>query len=138
MAAFESSIIHVFRRRFFFKYWKLKNPENGQQVDSPKMASQILKSVNFTNTQKSRYLKNKTFFVQMRKLLNIKGYFTAKNSFVVEVTFNYSYKTFLLPLSKLLFVGWYVYTDHNVKLALCKLRSFKYFYFFQFDLSTFH
>ena len=50
----------------------------------PLMTSQILKSVNFTKTQKSRYLENEIlFFLQ----LHIKGYFIAKNSFVAEVTF---------------------------------------------------
>ena len=54
------------------------------------MMSQILKSVDFTKTQKSRYLENKTlFFLQIKKnhLLHVKGYFIAKNSFVVEVAF---------------------------------------------------
>ena len=53
------------------------------------MISQILKSVHFTKTQKSRYLENETlFFLQTKKFINyIKGYFIAKNSFVVEVTF---------------------------------------------------
>ena len=39
------------------------------------MASQILKSVDFTKTQKSRYLENKTlFFLQMKShKLQIKG-----------------------------------------------------------------
>ena len=51
------------------------------------MTSQILKSVDFTKTQKSRYLENETFFLQI-KTLCIKGYFMARNSFVAEVTFN--------------------------------------------------
>ena len=52
------------------------------------MTSQILKSVNFTKIQKSRYLKNETFFLQNEKIheLHIKGYFIAKNSFVADVT----------------------------------------------------
>ena len=37
----------------------------------PVMASQILKSVDFTKTQKSRYLENKTLFLsQIKKLIN--------------------------------------------------------------------
>ena len=45
--------------------------------------SQILKSVDFTKTQKLNILRTKkTFF------LHIKGYFISKNSFVAEVTFN--------------------------------------------------
>ena len=44
------------------------------------MMSQILKFVDFTKTQKSRYLKNQTFFLQIKKIhrLQIKGYFMAK------------------------------------------------------------
>ena len=35
------------------------------------MTSQILKSVDFTKTQKSRYLENETlFFLQMKKFIN--------------------------------------------------------------------
>ena len=42
---------------------------NFQKVAMPMMASQVLKSVNFPETQKSRYLENKTFFLQMKKSL---------------------------------------------------------------------
>ena len=52
----------------------------------PLMMSQILKSVDFTKIQKSIYLKNKTFFLQIKKF--IESYFMAKNSFVAEVTFH--------------------------------------------------
>ena len=52
-------------------------------------ASQILRSVDFTKTQKSRYLENETFFV-IQKKLHIKGYFIEKNSLVAEVAFNHS------------------------------------------------
>ena len=44
------------------------------------MTSQILKSLDFTKTQKSRYLENETLlFLQIKKnhLLHIKGYFIA-------------------------------------------------------------
>ena len=35
------------------------------------MTSQILKSVDFTKTQKSRYLENeKSFFIQIKKVIN--------------------------------------------------------------------
>ena len=45
---------------------------------------EILKSVDFTKIQESKYLKNKGNI-----FLRIKGYFIVKkNSFVVEVTFN--------------------------------------------------
>ena len=43
--------------------------------------------MDFTKAQKSRYLENETFFLQMTKKIHIKGYFIAKNSFVAEVTF---------------------------------------------------
>ena len=36
-----------------------------------------------TKTQKCRYLENETFFLQMKKVINIhQGYIVAKNSFV--------------------------------------------------------
>ena len=58
------------------------------------MTSQILKSVDFTTTQKSRYLENETmFFLQIKKInYIIKGYYMAKNSFVGEVTFKMDWK----------------------------------------------
>ena len=34
------------------------------------MMSQILKFVDFTKTQESRYLQNKTFFLQIQKFIN--------------------------------------------------------------------
>ena len=50
------------------------------------MMSQILKSLDFTQTQKSRYLENKTLlFLQIKMFINYTS--RAKNSFVVEVTF---------------------------------------------------
>ena len=53
------------------------------------MTSQILESVDFTKTKKSRYLQNKILFLQNKKInqLHFKGYFRARNSFVAEVTF---------------------------------------------------
>ena len=54
----------------------------------PVMTSQILKFVDFTKTEKSRYLENITFFSSNKKLNTHQGYFLAKNSFVVEVAFN--------------------------------------------------
>ena len=36
----------------------------------PLMTSQILKYVDFTKTQKSRYLVNETFFLQIKKIIN--------------------------------------------------------------------
>ena len=53
----------------------------------PMMTWQILKSLDFTKKWKSRHLKNEALsFLQIKKL-HIKGYFMAKNSFAVEVTF---------------------------------------------------
>ena len=60
---------------------------NFHYVAMPMMTSQIMKSVDFTKTQKSRYLENETLF--FLKKIYIKGYFTAKNSFVAEVTFKF-------------------------------------------------
>ena len=34
----------------------------------PMMMSQILKSVDFTKTQKARYLENEIFFLQIKKI----------------------------------------------------------------------
>ena len=54
------------------------------------VTSQILKFVDFTKTQKSRYLKNETLFLfQIKKFINCSsGANLAKNSFVAEVIFN--------------------------------------------------
>ena len=55
------------------------------------MTSQVLKFVDFENTQKSRYFENKTlFFHQIKKIINYTSRATLlqKNSFVAEVTFN--------------------------------------------------
>ena len=54
------------------------------------MASQILKTVDFTKAEKSSYLKKETLlFLQIKKALITyhKVYFMAKNSFLVEATF---------------------------------------------------
>ena len=54
------------------------------------MMSQILKFVDFKKTQKSTYVENETLFFLRKKnsLIIHQGYFTAKNTFVPEVTFN--------------------------------------------------
>ena len=56
------------------------------------LTPQILKSVNFTKTQKSRYLENKIFFLQKKKkkksLIAHQGLLYGKKSFVAEVTFS--------------------------------------------------
>ena len=52
----------------------------------------ILKSVDFTKTQKSQYLETETlFFLQIKNsLITHQGlHYGKKNSFVAEVTFNY-------------------------------------------------
>ena len=63
------------------------------------MMSQILKSVDFTKTQKSRYFENETLFFSTNKkipLLHTKYYFMAQNSLVAEATFIYFHKTLYL------------------------------------------
>ena len=55
------------------------------------IASQILKSVDFTKKQKSRDLENETlFFLQIKRFMNNRSRATLsqKKSFVAEVTFN--------------------------------------------------
>ena len=55
------------------------------------MTSQILKFVDFTKTQKSRYLENETlFFLQIKKFINytLRATLWVKNTYVAEVTFN--------------------------------------------------
>ena len=52
--------------------------------------SQILKFVDFTKTQKSRYLENeRLFFLQIKEFMNytLRAILLQKNSFVAEVTF---------------------------------------------------
>ena len=54
------------------------------------MTSQILRPVDFTKAQKSRYLKKETlFFLQIKKFINYtsRATFLQKNSFAAEVTF---------------------------------------------------
>ena len=54
--------------------------------------SHILKFVDFTKTQKSKYLENETlFFLQIKKFINYSSRVTLwqKNSFMAEVTFKY-------------------------------------------------
>ena len=58
------------------------------------MTSQILRSVNFSNTQKSRYLESETFFLQIKKpLITYQGLRYGKKSFVAEVTFNNAFES---------------------------------------------
>ena len=57
------------------------------------LTPQILKSVNFTKTQKSRYLENKIFFLQKKKkeqksLIAHQGLLYGKKCFVAEVIFS--------------------------------------------------
>ena len=57
----------------------------------PKMRSQILKFVDFTKVEKSRYLESETLlFLQRKKFIYCISRATLwqKNSFVAEVTFN--------------------------------------------------
>ena len=72
-----------------FKRYKHKC--NVHYVAMPMMTSQILRSADFIEIQKSRYLENETlFFLQIKKLINNTSRVTLwqKNTFVAEVTFN--------------------------------------------------
>ena len=54
------------------------------------MTSQIVKSADFTKTQKSRYLKNETlFFLQIKKFINytLRDTVWQRIVFLVEITF---------------------------------------------------
>ena len=54
------------------------------------MTSQILKFVDFSKTQKFRYLENETiFFLQIKKFINytLRAALWQKNTFAVELTF---------------------------------------------------
>ena len=54
------------------------------------MTLQILKSVDFTKTLKSRYLENKIYFFPNKKInYTSRATLFLKNSFVVEVTFKH-------------------------------------------------
>ena len=66
------------------------------------MTSQILKSEDFTKTQKSRYFENETFFLQLKQIINYTSRTTLlqKKNFVAEVTLN-SPKTFFLIVTVL-------------------------------------
>ena len=57
----------------------------------PMLTSQILRSVDFTKTQKSRYLESKTLFFLQNKKINYTSWATLKYIkivYFVEVTFN--------------------------------------------------
>ena len=65
------------------------------------MTSQISTFVDFTKTQKSRYLENETlFFLQIKKFINYTSRATLwqKNIFVAEVTFKGRRR--LIPLNQ--------------------------------------
>ena len=55
----------------------------------PMITSQILKSVVFTKSLKSRYLDNETFLLQIKRksLITLQGLLYGKKSFVAEVTY---------------------------------------------------
>ena len=59
--------------------------------------SQIRKFVDFTKTQKCRYIKKKIFFLQIEKFINytLRATLLQKNSFVAEVTFKILRRTCL-------------------------------------------
>ena len=53
------------------------------------MTSHISTCVDFTKTQKSRYLEKDTFFLQIKKFINymLRATLWQQNTFVAEVTF---------------------------------------------------
>ena len=53
------------------------------------VTSDILKFVDSIKKQKSRYLENKTFFLQIKISITYQGLLYGKNTFVAEVTFEY-------------------------------------------------
>ena len=67
---------------------------NFYHVAMPLMMSQILKFIDFTKTEKSSYLKNKTSFLQIKKFTDYTSMVTLsqKNSFAAEVTFSHAIK----------------------------------------------
>ena len=61
------------------------------------MTSQILQFVDFTKTQKSKYLESETLlFLQVKKFIN---YTSRANFFLVEVTFDDTVKPTISTLS---------------------------------------
>ena len=60
------------------------------------MTSQILKYVDFTKTEKSIYLENKTFLSSNKKKSLITHQVIAKNCFVAKVTFKGAFISYLL------------------------------------------
>ena len=61
------------------------------------MTSQILQFVDFTKTQKSKYLESETLlFLQVKKFIN---YTSRANFFLVEVTFDGTVKPTISTLS---------------------------------------
>ena len=57
------------------------------------MVPQICKFIDFTKTQKRKYLENKTFFLKKKvnSLLYIKGHLMVKNNFLAEVAIKLSF-----------------------------------------------
>ena len=74
--------------QYLTKFQQLESNKNKDKCNfhygaMPMMTSEILKYVNFTKTQKSRYLDKKTlFFLQIKKsLITYQGPFSAKKQF---------------------------------------------------------
>ena len=67
----------------YLEFKRNKNKYNFQYVAMHMVTSQILKSVNFTKTEKSRYLENETmFFLQIKKsAITHQGLFYSKKQF---------------------------------------------------------
>ena len=96
------------------------------------MMSQILKFVDFTKTQKSKYLENKTiFFLQIKNsLITYQGLLYGKKTFAVELTFKTKVGEWKICLEIVL----------KTKISTTKITSkcFKkcFFNFFQFPVFT--
>ena len=84
------------------------------------MTSKMLKSMDSTKTQNSRYLKNETFFLQIKKksLITHQRLLYWKNSFVAEVTFNTFTLTCVITVAILYNPLFLFY-----KLSFCKLSA---------------
>ena len=87
------------------------------------MTLQILKSVDFTKTQKSRYLENKIFFLQVKRFINYtsrNGTFMAENTFVPEITFKDGTKIVFLLFKKIKVINFGLSEKYHGRTTFCK------------------
>ena len=80
-----------------------KNKHNFHYVAMPMTTSQILKFVDFTKIQKSKYFENEHIIFSSNKKIHeyIKDYFMAKNRFVAETTFKNFFYGFATTFSEI-------------------------------------